>query len=143
MEDSFNEYDAPAFDIETNLNFLDDIDQYDNPDSCDKSVANSSTKSASSSSENRMKNSSDKNMVMIDQKQLEELMQAKLILESQKIANASAMLSGSQDTTDLIGAAFNSGIFAPSNGRFSSEKTSTRIEEQNYHFMPSYANPSQ
>lgn len=37
--------------METNLNFLDEIEQYDNPDSCDKSVANSSTKSASSSSE--------------------------------------------------------------------------------------------
>ena len=95
MEENFNDFDAPAFDFETNLNFLDDIDQYDNPDSCDKSVANSSTKSTSSSSENRVMNSCDKNMVMIDQKQLQELMQAKFILESQKIANASAMLSGS------------------------------------------------
>lgn len=83
MDDFSNDYDSPAFDIETNLNFLDDIDQYDNTDSCDKS---SSTKS--STSENRAMNSSDKNMVMIDQKQLQELMQAKLILESQQMANA-------------------------------------------------------
>jgi hypothetical protein len=123
MDDFSNDYDSPAFDIETNLNFLDDIDQYDNTDSCDKS---SSTKS--STSENRAMNSSDKNMVMIDQKQLQELMQAKLILESQQMANAQAYLAASQDTGDLIGAAFNSGIFAPTNGRFSSEKAATRID---------------
>lgn len=39
--------------METNLNFLDDIDQYENPDSCDKS-ANGSTKSNSSGSENNI-----------------------------------------------------------------------------------------
>jgi hypothetical protein len=59
--------------METNLNFLDDIEQYDNPDSCDKSVANSSTKSESRGSENAVPkaqemNSSEKQMVMIDQK---------------------------------------------------------------------------
>ena len=64
------DFDAPAFDIEQNLNFLDDIDQYDAPDSCDKSVANSSNNSADSRSEKEVTrpsvNSNEKQMIMID-----------------------------------------------------------------------------
>jgi hypothetical protein len=83
MKTQIEDFEAPAFCMETNLNFLDDIEVYENSDSCDKSVANSSTKSASSSSEKKQcVNSSSKQMVMIDQKQLQELMEAKLILES-------------------------------------------------------------
>lgn len=125
MQDQYSDYEAPGFDIETNLNFLDEIEQYDNPDSCDKSVANSSTKSASSRSENKDSNSpSDGKMVMIDKNQLQELLQAKLILESQKIANASAQLQSTQkDTSDLIGAAFSNGLFNPY-GNFQNEKPS-------------------
>lgn len=79
------------FDMECNLGFLDDI-EYENPDSCDKSVANSSNSSSDEKSPNLVK-SGGKQMVMIDQNQLNELIEAKRILESQKIASASAMLS--------------------------------------------------
>jgi hypothetical protein len=51
---------------------------------------------------------------MIDQSQLEELMEAKKMLEAQKIAKASAQLSNKKDYCDFIGSAFNSNIFAPS-----------------------------
>lgn len=56
---------------------------------------------------------------MIDQKQLQELMEAKLILESQKIASASAQLATTNlNTSDLIGQAFNNGMFAlPAEGQ--------------------------
>lgn len=41
-------------------------------------------------------------------------MEAKRILEAQKIASASAQLATSQKTTnDLIGAAFSNGLFNP------------------------------
>jgi hypothetical protein len=94
--------------MECNLGFLDDI-EYENPDSCDKSVTNSSTKSQSSNSEpsKKMQKSDNKQMVMIDQSQLQELMEAKNQLEAQKIASASAALVNPKTTFDLIGQAFN------------------------------------
>ena len=78
-----NEFTAPAFDMECNLGFLDDIEQ-ENTDSCDKSSTNNSTKSNSSGARHAQKisKSDDKQMVMIDQSQLKELMQAKQILEA-------------------------------------------------------------
>jgi len=51
-------------------------------------------------------------MVMIDQKQLQELMEAKMLMEQQKIASASAQLQNTKNTGDLIGAAFNGGLFS-------------------------------
>lgn len=88
-----NEFIAPAFDMECNLGFLDDIEQ-DNTDSCDRVSSNNSTKSQSSGAglAQKISKSGDKQMVMIDQSQLQELMQAKQILEAQKIASASAAL---------------------------------------------------
>lgn len=56
MTDYNQDIDGPGFDMECNLNFLDEIEQYDNPDSCDKSDANTSSKSTSSRSENKQLN---------------------------------------------------------------------------------------
>jgi len=53
--------------MERNLNFLDDIENYDSPDSCDKSVTGSSTKSNSDGSENKLNEKCGKQMVMVDQ----------------------------------------------------------------------------
>jgi len=62
-ESSSQGEEGPAFDMECTLNFLDDIDQYDNSDSCGKS------NNSSSDSRSEIKaNSPSKGMVMIDQK---------------------------------------------------------------------------
>ena len=50
MQIQMNDYDGPAFDFEQNLDFLDDIDDYCNTDSCGKS---SSDKSSSSKGKNK------------------------------------------------------------------------------------------
>ena len=51
-------------------------------------------------------------MVLIDQNQLNELMMAKKILESQKIANATAQLQQQRRSTDYIESAFDNSIFS-------------------------------
>lgn len=49
-------------------------------------------------------------------------MEAKLILESQKIASASQQLATTQkNTSDLIGAAFSNGLFNPPSSNYSNE----------------------
>ena len=51
MQDTFQDSIAPAFDIENNFDFLDDCDQYSEPDSSSKSLDKSESNSSPNQSE--------------------------------------------------------------------------------------------
>jgi len=68
-------------------------------------------------------------------------MEAKRILEAQKIASASAQLATSQKTTnDLIGAAFSNGLFNPMGCQEKATPNNVFTYQENYQHMPSYTN---
>jgi hypothetical protein len=76
------EYETNAYDVECNLGFLDEVDNLDNPADFSADRA-SSTKSQSSNDRTSPfeTKSGEKQMVMIDQNQLQELLEAKRMLE--------------------------------------------------------------